>query len=267
MKRIGQAESDLCPSCLKTEETAPHIFACERRVEWQGTFIDSLRKLLATLHTQPDLKTILLLGISGALQDDPTLEMDTTNREPDFEILVSCQNDIGWSHLLRGCFSHHWVQIQQAHIDKDDEICSKTNSGSGWLKKVLHHIWSHLYAAWLLRNADLHGIDKADQEAKRKAKLRPAIVALYQTSATLTYLDKRLFALPLDKRLDLNSSEQRAWISLVTPTVRQAKAEADDHLRQTQPDIRGFFLRPVPAAPPPPAAQLERLPIPRLRDG
>ncbi len=267
MKRIGQAESDLCPSCLKTEETAPHIFACERRVEWQGTFIDSLRKLLATLHTQPDLKTILLLGISGALQDDPTLEMDTTNREPDFEILVYCQNDIGWSHLLRGCFSHHWVQIQQAHIDKDDEICSKTNSGSGWLKKVLHHIWSHLYAAWLLRNADLHGIDKADQEAKRKAKLRPAIVALYQTSATLKYLDKRLFALPLDKRLDLNSSEQRAWISLVTPTVRQAKAEADDHLRQTQPDIRGFFLRPVPAAPPPPAAQLERLPIPRLRDG
>ena len=28
MKHIGQAESDLCPSCLETIETAPHIFAC-----------------------------------------------------------------------------------------------------------------------------------------------------------------------------------------------------------------------------------------------
>jgi hypothetical protein len=34
MQRISQAESDLCPSCLTTIETAPHIFGCERRVPW-----------------------------------------------------------------------------------------------------------------------------------------------------------------------------------------------------------------------------------------
>jgi hypothetical protein len=268
MKRIGQAESDLCPSCLATEETAPHIFACVRRVQWQGEFIDSLRKLLTNICTQPDLQTILLLGISGALQDDPSLEMATDNREPTFEILVSSQNDIGWSQLLRGRFSHHWVQTQQAHIDAEDEIDSEKNSGQGWLKKVLHHIWSHLYIAWKLRNADLHGIDKADQEAKSKAKLRPAIIALYQTSATLDYLDKRLFALDLDKRLaDTSSSEQTAWINLVTPTVRQAKAEATNHLLRSQRDIREFFIRPVPTGTPAPVAQPEGLPIPRLRDG
>ena len=66
MERIGKAESDLCPSCLETIETAPHIFACERRVEWQATFLDSLRKLLATLYTQPDLQMILMVGIQGA---------------------------------------------------------------------------------------------------------------------------------------------------------------------------------------------------------
>ena len=51
--------------------------------------------------------------------------------------------------------------------------------------------------AWKLRNADLHGIDSADQEAKRNAKLKPAIVALYKTSEKLDYLDKCLFDLPL----------------------------------------------------------------------
>jgi hypothetical protein len=33
MKCIGQAKSDLCPSCLATVETAPHIFACTRRLK------------------------------------------------------------------------------------------------------------------------------------------------------------------------------------------------------------------------------------------
>jgi hypothetical protein len=63
MKRIGQAKVDLCPSCLETTETAPHVFACERRIEWQVTFLDSLCKLLGSLRTQPDLQMILMVGI------------------------------------------------------------------------------------------------------------------------------------------------------------------------------------------------------------
>lgn len=96
MKRIGQAESDNCPSCLSTEETTPHAFACDRRAQWRSVFLDSLRKLFAKIHTQElDLKTILRLGISGALANDPAFEMPTDNREASFELLVSSQNDIG----------------------------------------------------------------------------------------------------------------------------------------------------------------------------
>jgi hypothetical protein len=95
MKRMGRAESDLRPSCLATIETAPHIFACLKRLPWHVAFLDSLRKLLAKLRTQPDLQTILMLGIQGALQDDPLFDMPTRNREPNFALLVSSQNDIG----------------------------------------------------------------------------------------------------------------------------------------------------------------------------
>jgi hypothetical protein len=40
---------------------------------------------------------------------------------------------------------------------------------------------------------------------------------------------------------------------LVTPTVRIARTEADEHLQTTQPDIRSCFIRPVdqPAIPRP----------------
>jgi hypothetical protein len=267
MKRIKQAESDLCPSCLETIATAPHIFACPRRVQWQATFLDSLRKLLAELYTQPDLQMILMVGIQGALQDDPLFDMPTDNREASFAILVSSQNDIGWSHLLRGRFSHHWVQLQQDHIDSEDEVSSKKFTGQRWLKKVINHLWTHLYMAWKLRNEDLHGVDAADKEAKRQAKLKPAIVALYQAADKLDYLDKRLFELTLDKRLDTKSHEQTAWINLVTPTVRQAKAEAADKLRTTQRDIRRYFILPTPAPTDeqhPPAEQA-RLPAEQAR--
>ena len=96
----------------------------------------------------------------------------------------------------------------------------------------------------IVRNADLHGIDAADQEAKRKARLKPAIVALYQTAAMLDYLDKRLFELPLLARLDLKSHEQTTWINVITPPIQQCKAEAADKLQKTQQDTCQFFIQP-----------------------
>jgi hypothetical protein len=114
-----------------------------------------------------------MTGIKGALQDNPLFDMPTCNREPSFQLLVSSQNDIGWSRLLRGRLSRQWILLQQAHLDQDADCSSLP-------------LWTHLYLAWKLRNADLHGIDKADQELKHKAKLRPAIVALCTAAAKLT---------------------------------------------------------------------------------
>jgi hypothetical protein len=134
---------------------------------------------------------------------------------------------------------------------------------------------THLHMAWKLRNADLHGVDTADQKAKRKAKrkakLKPAIVALYKTADTLDCLNKQLFNLHLPTRLDKQKShEEMAWINLATTTVRQAKAEAAGHIPRTRRDIREFSIRPAAqnAVPRPLAVQItEQQPIPRLRGG
>jgi hypothetical protein len=98
-----------------------------------------------------------------------------------------------------------------------------------------------MHLAWKLLNADPHGIDKADQEAKRKAKLRPAIVALHAAADKLDYLDKRLFEITLLTRLGKSADDQAAWINVVTPAIRIATADAADKLITTQRDIRSFF--------------------------
>jgi hypothetical protein len=74
------------------------------------------------------------------------------------------------------------------------------------------------------------------QEATHKAKLKPAIVALCKTADTPDCLDKQLFdIIPLLLRTCLKkqkSHKQTARINVVTPTVRQAKA---DKQKQKQP--------------------------------
>jgi hypothetical protein len=217
------------------------VLACINRHTWRESYLDSLRKLLDKLKTQPDLKMIPLTGVAGALLD-PRDEMSTSNREPSFKLLVHSQNEIGWNHLLKGRFSHHWIQLQQAYINQDDTISSsKKFTDERWLHKILNHLWTQLYTAWKPRNADLHGINKADKEMKRKAKLKPDIITLYPTAASLDYLDRRLFDKPLAERLNQPAREQAAWINIVKPTVRLAKAEADNHTRQTQHDIQAFL--------------------------
>ena len=91
---------------------------------------------------------ILMVVIKGALQDDLLFDMPPTNQEASFELLVSSQNNIGWSHLLRGGrFSHQWVQIQQDHTDHEPEVSFKKFTGQRWLQKVLNHLRTHLYLA------------------------------------------------------------------------------------------------------------------------
>jgi hypothetical protein len=76
---------------------------------------------------------LLLQGVRGAL-NDPNFQMNNTNRETQFNYLVNAQNIIGWNHLLKGRFSHHWVQCQQVHIYLDPETDSTKQSGTQWLK-------------------------------------------------------------------------------------------------------------------------------------
>jgi hypothetical protein len=192
-------------------------------------------------NTQPDLTIILLQGVRGALHD-PSYQMNIATREPRFQYLVNAQNKIGWQHLLKGRFSHHWLQCQQLHIYLDPSIDSTKNTGERWLKRILHCLWNSLWQVWLLRNDDLHGRDRQQREQKRIQKLTPRVTALYEKAEMLLAKDKDLFAIPLETRLTFPSGEICTWIKLVTPTVKQAIADADKFLRLTNHRILPFLI-------------------------
>lgn len=67
MKRIGEAESEQCPSCHNNTKTSWHILSCENRTEWRNTLYKNLSDVLYINKTQPDLAIILMQGIREKL--------------------------------------------------------------------------------------------------------------------------------------------------------------------------------------------------------
>jgi hypothetical protein len=265
MKKIGETDSDKCPSCLHTQETAWHMLKCENREEWRGKLQQTLRNTLHINKTQPDLQIILLQGVKEAIKD-PNYQMNTTNREPRFQLLIQAQNLIGWNHLIKGRLSHHWIQCQQAHIYLDPDTDSTKQSGEIWLKRVLNCIWTALWNLWLLRNDDMHGRDRPEREKRRIEKLAPRVTALYEKADTLLAADRDIFAIPLTTRLTFPSGELQAWIKLVTPTVKRATRDAEESLRRTN-----HTLLPHLQSRPDPLTRNEHVnelrPVPRMTPG
>jgi hypothetical protein len=265
MKRIGEAESDQCPSCRNTTETSWHILNCANRTEWCNTLHKHLSDVLYVNKTQPDLAIILMQGVREAIKY-PNYQMEESNREHRFTILVQAQNLIGWNHILKGRFSHHWIQCQQAHIYLDPDTDSKKQSGEIWLKRILNCMWTNLWQVWLIRNDDLHGRDRQQREKKCIEKLTPRIVALYDKADTVLAADKDIFAIPIDTQLTFPSGELKAWITLATPTIKRAINDANEHHRRTNHTItQHLTARPDPLTRNDQVNELR--PIPRMTKG
>jgi hypothetical protein len=201
-------------------------------------------------HPKNQQHTTRPYGVRGALHD-PTFQMIAAHREPQFQYLVTAQNQIGWNHILKGRFSsHRWLQCQQVHIYLDPDTNSTKQSGAQWLKRILNCMWTSLWQVWLIRNDDLHGRDRQQREKKRiEILLTPRVVALYAKADTLLAADKDIFEIPIQTRLTFPSGELSTWIKLVTPTVRRAIAiaNANEFIRLTNNTILPHLVpRPHP---------------------
>jgi hypothetical protein len=159
--------------------------------------------------------------------------MNPNNRKNAFCMLVNSQNKIGWQHLLKGCFSKQWTKIEGRHILEDPELNQEKQSGGRCLTlAVLHHpCWTLVWQVWLTRNEDLHGRGSNEKEGKRLKKLPPRITALCAKQDLLLASNKQTFEHPIHAHMmPLHSRALETWVRLVTPTVKRALTNAEQHL-------------------------------------
>jgi hypothetical protein len=96
-------------------------------------------------------------------------------------------------------------------------------------------------------------------------KPSPRITALCAMQDLLLASDKQIFEFPIHDRMLLHGRELETWARLVTPTVKTALADAEQHLRDTNCNMPDFL---APARPDPLTTDElvnEPRPVPRMQ--
>ena len=100
--------------------------------------MSSLKKVCYEIKTDPILIDILLDGMVAWLQETP---FDTTKYPPEYQALVTEQNQIGCIHYFQGCISLRWAELQQSHYNGFPPLTGRDSSS--WSRKILCHIFTH----------------------------------------------------------------------------------------------------------------------------
>ena len=146
MQKRGGHEDKRCCSCGAPLETDDHLFQCPKRPQFKRRILAAITEMQSKLC--PDLYYILYIGVANYIEDrsDKTTtiktEWELRNRDstptntteselatnekrnrngtptntnlPNFSILQTEQQEIGWDNLLRGKISKRWKEIQRS---------------------------------------------------------------------------------------------------------------------------------------------------------
>jgi hypothetical protein len=122
-------------------------------VDWRTKQATTFSARLITLHTQPGLRTILLRAFRSLLSIGDCSFPDAIFSATE-TTLVDSQTAIGWQHIIFGCFSIEWSNMQESHA-RAEKLDPKLYSGKSWTAKVTKHIWRAFRALWLLTSTGL----------------------------------------------------------------------------------------------------------------
>ena len=173
-----------CPACSHNDETWDHILRCRRpsRHGWRCGFLEEMCKTSQKWQTRPELRDILLDGVSGWLDhrsdDEHYLPAALYNEE--FERLIEKQNSIGWHHVILGRYCWEWSDFQEAHyVTRSNYNLIKKCTGNQWQAAIISQVWSQWYKLWELRNRELHGVDTTRQAQVARRNAVRALRELY----------------------------------------------------------------------------------------
>lgn len=228
-----QLHSKSCPSCHHVEETQSHFLCCTHRIAWRSSFQTALRKHSEKTDTDPLLQEMMLEGIFRWLRHRPYPSLRSAF-SASYNELFQRQADIGWEQLLYGRWSVQWRELQYQYLQQNNIAITKYNHGTPWLNGHIKLIWNQLYAAWELRNKDLHGKDEHMQRQRKQAQVQKQIRVLYHLKQDCQLINQRkwFYASPAEHfAREPQLGQQESWLAAYGPAIR-ARARIQRHLNQ-----------------------------------
>ena len=235
LKKWRHQPSDRCCLCGDVE-TKEHLLTCKAstRVQWRVKLISTLRRRMASLHTDPGLQDTFCSAITDWLdtQSVPLAKYPST-----YHPALITQSHIGWRQLFMGKMSQEWEKLQGPTTTPQ----GSTRPAYLWSATVLEILITLTIELWETRNAEVHGKTAAEQNAILLPKYRAEITRLQDLQTRMRSCDTIIFdhvdqLLAHDRAVDLAD-----WITTNRPLIYQSIKQARLTDTSNTPRIYSWF--------------------------
>jgi hypothetical protein len=163
------------------------------------------------------LRSLFLDGIANTLSNNTNLDPDKC--DPALTLLITQQNQLGWTSLFFGLISTHWSTCQDKYLSF---ICERSNSKNGqtWAVSTVEFLWHACNTLWESHNKRVHGNNPQEAERLLKQKLTTKICFLHNRRSECMPDSTKLFHPQLSTFLLKSTFVQlQNWLNLYGPAI------------------------------------------------
>jgi hypothetical protein len=174
MKRWKFWEESGCHSCNEQVEDANHILYCPHKDHynaWQEA-VAGFEAWMMEADTDPSIQSCI---VSALQAHDPHTTFSTYVDSTHIQAAAEEQDQIGWSHFIKGRVSKQWRAIQEEHYHST----GLKRMAHSWTEGLISNILTLVHKQWIAQNAVVHALDEKGLKVQEGKELALAIDAQF----------------------------------------------------------------------------------------
>ena len=236
---IEKSHTDICPLCKQAREDHQHVLFCKdcRVAEQREEALETLREQLNTLHTHPDLVTLIIRTV----EREQVHLIDTEGHQLHslLQDILHTQTDIGWRNFRLGLWSQAWKGVQTAYAkDRGYKM-----DGAACASKAQLALWRYVLSLWKHRNDVIHGKDYEERRRLKIAEMRKKVEEVLKDPPTLGPSGQHL--LEIQDIAEKSRRTQKDWLRSVKVEAGKEQRRRAQEQRQQETAARLLHLRVV----------------------
>ena len=214
----------ICHHCNAEPETFDHLLRCthDTSIKFRTELPLEIMRYCRRMHVPNNFGVTLRIAVEDWLQNrEPLADSD----RPQVQLLAQAQRKIGWTRLLRGFLSQHWLTYLEQEFDNSGEtILPIPIDTKAFFSGLIRTMWTCQSKFWTEHQADVHKPEKDTTSAATIAETRAEVQQLYSIRFQVP-IQQREEYFPKSIRDFLKSSSHqqlRNYLANYKPAIRKS---------------------------------------------
>jgi len=248
--RQKRVESDLCPLCGGSGETAEHIYRCQCEVALANrtAALTTFRAKLRQAGTAPEITNCWMEHLYWLMEAGPFVPSfihdSANNRRIADAVAIARRHQalLSWEGFVEGRLSKEWRKVQQLH----EQMRGATDSGGRrrkpWVARAMDLVCDLVPDLWRFRNSEVHGITLTEKLDKERKRVHSRVRRLYEEAPELLPRYHAIKAVPIEERLKQPTFVLQLWLRQVA-RQRAVTDQARRRAAELQQSIEPFLAK------------------------